>query len=393
MQELVCLLHHPQSSFPCIHVAGTNGKGSTCAMLDEIYRSHGYRVGLFTSPHLVELGERVRVDGRPLSWKRIERWVERLLPLCRKMAEKEKDMHPTFFELMTAIAFLEFKEQAVDLAIIETGLGGRLDSTNVVVPEVSVITSIGLDHCELLGEELSQIAREKAGILKPAKPVVFGWLEKEAENEIVQVARERGCDLIRADQNSSDLPETNLRGSFQKRNAALAFAVAKQLNARFPVLEKRVFQALKRVRLSGRWQMIRGDFVLILDACHNGEGARAMSEVWAGLPPETVVWYAACGLGRASEVLPLLLPHAGSLVLFGLCQPRACSPRELIPLTQGFCGRVTQAMESQISELLQQVPPGTTVLVTGSIYLVASVLGVLEKNQSWAKQVCWQDHW
>lgn len=176
MRMLCERLKNPQLSYPSIHVAGTNGKGSVCTMLSKIYRNHGYKVGLFTSPHLLHLGERVSVNGKSLSFSEIEKWVDRLLPISKKMEHEHQGLHPTFFELITAIGMLEFQKQMVDLAIFETGLGGRLDSTNILEPMVSVITTVGFDHCDILGSELKQIAYEKAGIIKTSKPVVVGWL-------------------------------------------------------------------------------------------------------------------------------------------------------------------------------------------------------------------------
>ena len=151
MLRLVELIGNPQNSYPVIHVAGTNGKGSVCSMLDSIYRANKYKTGLFTSPHLVELGERIRVNGEIISNAKIEGWVECLKSAAQIMEEDPEIGHPTFFEFMTAIAFLHFELNKVDLAIMETGLGGRLDSTNVVKPELSIITTISKDHCNILG--------------------------------------------------------------------------------------------------------------------------------------------------------------------------------------------------------------------------------------------------
>ena len=185
MERLLSKMDSSIFSFSVVHVAGTNGKGSTYAMLDSIYRENGYKVGMFSSPHLVELGERIRVNGRILDEKDLNLHVERLKPLAEQVENENAGMHPTFFEFMTAIAFSVFHEQNIDLAVIETGLGGRLDSTNVVNPEISVITTISFDHCHLLGHTIEEIAREKAGIIKPGRPVLTGWLSTEA-NELIK---------------------------------------------------------------------------------------------------------------------------------------------------------------------------------------------------------------
>ena len=176
MRRLLPLLGNPHRRFPIIHVAGTNGKGSVCAMLDSIYRENGYKVGLFSSPHLVELGERIRVNGKVLPLHGIEEFVRFIKPIADEMEAEKVDLGPTFFEMMTAMAFLVFAERKVDLAILETGLGGRLDSTNVVQPILSIITTIALDHCSILGHSIEEIAREKAGIIKRGIPALTGWL-------------------------------------------------------------------------------------------------------------------------------------------------------------------------------------------------------------------------
>src|SRR5688572_6363029 len=169
MALFAAALGHPERAVPCVHVAGTNGKGSVAAMLDAILHSAGWRTGLYTSPHLVKLGERVQVERQILSEQEIDDYVRELKPLAEQTSAANPDDHPSFFEFMTAMAFLQFARRRCDISVIEVGLGGRLDATNIVTPEVTVITSIGVDHCEFLGHELEQIAREKAGIIKPGR--------------------------------------------------------------------------------------------------------------------------------------------------------------------------------------------------------------------------------
>ena len=181
MRRLAAELGHPERSLPVVHVAGTNGKGSVAAMLDAILHGAGWRTGLYTSPHLVNLGERVQVDRRMLTLPELLAYTRELVPVAARIEHAQPDERPSFFEYVTAMAFLEFTRRRCDIGVIETGLGGRLDATNIVDPEVSVITSIGLDHCEYLGDGLPAIAREKAGIIKPGRPVVIGRMPAEAE--------------------------------------------------------------------------------------------------------------------------------------------------------------------------------------------------------------------
>jgi dihydrofolate synthase/folylpolyglutamate synthase len=393
--ELFCReLGNPQDTFPSIHVAGTNGKGSVCTMLDKIYRDQGYRVGLFTSPHLIELGERIRVNGKILSFGQIEKWVEILLPITQEMQKKEEGMGPTFFEFITAIAFLEFQKQKVDLAIIETGLGGRLDSTNVLNPEVSIITTVGLDHCELLGHTLREIAAEKAGIIKKAKPVVVGWLEKEARDEVLTIAGEKKAEIYRMDEwGGSALPSTNLKGSFQQKNAAIAQQAAELLNHKFPLSKSKVQQSLLTVEFPGRWQKISTEPAIIVDACHNGQGARESVQLWNELPNDVEIWFAACGEDRAVDVLTPLLQFTQKITLFELQQSRTCTHAELQKIVSNFTGLVNCAQENEIPQLLQKLNPQSTLLVTGSIYLVGALLSHFKESKNSLSQENWQDNW
>ena len=195
MQSWAGALGHPERKTPWIHVAGTNGKGSVSAMLESILRAAGWRTGLYTSPHLVRLGERVQVNREILSEAEIAAYTRELEPIADAVSRGSPDDHPSFFEFMTAMAFLHFARSGCQIAVIETGMGGRLDATNVVVPEVSVITSIGLEHCEFLGDTLAAIAAEKAGIIKSGVPVVMGHVPPEAAAVIRRTAVNRNARL------------------------------------------------------------------------------------------------------------------------------------------------------------------------------------------------------
>ncbi|HIV03844.1 MAG TPA: hypothetical protein IAC75_01685, partial [Candidatus Spyradosoma merdigallinarum] len=196
MRLLADAVGNPQNDFPTVHIAGTNGKGSTAAMLESILRAHGLRVGLYTSPHLLKLGERVQVNRAPLSDEEICAETDALLAAAARFGKPGDEDFPSFFELMTAAAFRHFSRERCGAAVVETGLGGRLDATNIVVPAVSVVTSVGLDHTEMLGNTLAEIAREKAGIVKPGVPVVVGLMPEEAEREIRATARERRAEVF-----------------------------------------------------------------------------------------------------------------------------------------------------------------------------------------------------
>lgn len=396
MEVLCGKLNNPHLAFPTIHVAGTNGKGSVCSMLDSIYRRAGYKVGLFTSPHLVELGERIRVNGRILPFQEIKNWVDQLISISHQMENEDKELRPTFFELMTAIAFMEFEKQKVDIAIIETGLGGRLDSTNVLSPLVSVITSIGYDHCEILGTELSQIAYEKAGIIKSGRPVVVGWLPKEASQVVLSIARQKKSPVYSLEDECLDnFPPTNLSGFFQHQNAAIACKTARLLNSFVPVRKENMEDALLSVSCPGRWDLVSEHPQVILDACHNEHGADANLELWDSLPKHTEVWFAACGIDRAKEVLSPLLRRFKKFTFFTLQQPRSCDKEDFKEIVDHFhfWGSVKFATEEDIPNLHQKLESHSSLLVTGSLYLIASYFQKLQRNGDRKIFTNWQDHW
>ena len=380
----------PWSRYPMVHVAGTNGKGSVCAMVEKCLRRNGCKTGLFTSPHLVRLGERIRIDGKALSDDEIVRLTEEMREVARNASSADSDLHPTFFEFMAAMGFVAFSRAEVDVAVVETGLGGRLDATNVVSPAVSVLTTVARDHCEILGDDLASIAREKAGILKPGRPAVLGWLPKEAEQVARAVARERACPLVSAPErfpSRSSLPETSLAGGFQRRNAALALAVCETLAAFSPLKPdpEACRQALLEVNWPGRWQSLSwGGRSLILDATHNAEGAAALEENLAFLPEKPVILAGTLGEDRAASLMPAVARHAREIRLLVPNQPRACSHEVLeAAIPAGFTGIIRRsALEDEIPDGIQAAPPGVPIVLTGSIYLVGEVLARLSQEET-----------
>ena len=301
MVKLVELIGNPHHSYPVIHVAGRMERDRFALCWIQIYRANKYKTGLFTSPHLVELGERIRVNGENISNAKIEEWVEWLKPAAQKMEEDAEIGHPTFFEFMTAIAFLHFEQKKVDLAIMETGLGGRLDSTNVVKPELSIITTISKDHCAILGNTLEEIAGEKAGIIKPITPVLTGWLPDCAFGVIDDVARKVNAPLFRADDClKASLPKTNLEGKLSKQKCSLACRATEILQSKLPVSEELVRNGLQDVKMLGRWQIIESPTKIILDACHNAAGAECLRENLETLDEKPEVWIGVLGRGSGT---------------------------------------------------------------------------------------------
>lgn len=379
-------LGHPERAVPVIHVAGTNGKGSTAAMLEAILRAAGWRTGLYTSPHLVRLGERVQVDREALTESEIMAYAGELRPIAERVSRFSPDDHPSFFEFMTAMAFLQFKRRGCDIAIIEVGLGGRLDATNIVMPEIAVITSISLDHCEYLGDTLEKIAAEKAGIIKPGRPVVIGRLPAAAEKVIRRIAAERRCRVVSIveefGRDGARYPATNLEGDYQRWNAATATLVARLLPSRWKLTEEAIARGLQRVDWPGRWQRLSiGGRKLILDTSHNPEGARVLQqnlEQLAKTDGGPVVIVGVLGAARARPLIEVIARYAREIHLVAPNQARACSQEELAALLPAtFTGRVVRTTVAELFPSAQECTAGAvgdTVLVTGSVYLIGEVL-------------------
>jgi len=391
MRVLADALGHPEQRYPVIHVAGTNGKGSVAAMLDAVLHAAGWRTGLYTSPHLVRLGERVQVDRQRLTESEIQDYVAELSPISAREDLFAPADRPSFFEFMTAMAFLQFDRRKVDVAVVEVGLGGRLDATNIVEPEVSVITSIGLDHCEYLGDRLELIAAEKAGIIKQGRPVVIGRMPPEAEQVIRAIAAGRSAPVHSVREVFGDdigrYPWTNLEGDYQRWNAATAVLAARLLPPRWKLDEATIARGLARADWAGRWQRVRiGGRPAILDASHNPEGAQILDANLARLVAETgrkpVILTGILGEFRARPLLAVIARHAKEIHLAIPHQSRACNFETLEHLIPAdFTGPVHRTAVPAAFPAPDRCAMGglsDVVVVTGSIYLLGEVLERLE---------------
>jgi dihydrofolate synthase/folylpolyglutamate synthase len=263
-------LNNPEKKFKSIHVAGTNGKGSTSHMLASILQEAGYKVGLYTSPHLKDFRERIKINGKYVSKQFVIGYIKRNKPFF--------DQHSlSFFEMTVGMAFDYFAKQNVDIAIIEVGLGGRLDSTNIIIPEVAVITNIGLDHTQFLGETLEEIAFEKAGIIKEKVPVVIGETQKETKPVFIKISKERNALIYFAEDSVLRPYESDLIGSYQHHNISTAIRTIREIkNKGFQVSEPSIIKGLKNIvkntGLQGRWQVLQTEPKIIADTAHNKEG-------------------------------------------------------------------------------------------------------------------------
>jgi dihydrofolate synthase/folylpolyglutamate synthase len=364
----VCVKRPALASTPkIIHVAGTNGKGSVCAMIDSVCRAEGYRTGLFTSPHLVTFRERIRVNGEMIP----EKAAADGLTTIRKLVANW-DPHPTFFEVTTALALKHFGETRIDIAILETGLGGRLDATNAVQSDVSVITPIDFDHEKWLGNTLAEIAGEKAGIIKPCVPVVSSPQRPEAEEVIRARAAECGTPLQFVNEAYHSSPIA-LRGEVQKQNAAVAISAIQVANIR--VDEKAIIRGLAAVEWPARFQKV--DEQTIIDGAHNPSAARALAQTWreAFGDQKTTLILAVLSDKDLRGICEALAPITDSVMLPEIRSQRAAAPEELAKVVSNITPALPYSITPTIGDalMLARAKPNP-ILVTGSLHFAGEVL-------------------
>ena len=382
--QLAALAGNPQEKLRFIHVAGTNGKGSTCAMLESIYRAAGLRVGLFTSPHLVSFRERIQVNRQLISEVEVTRLAEELRALQGIAGETpamgRRDACPTFFEFVTVMALKFFADQKCDLVIWETGLGGRLDATNIVTPLASVITNIALDHQQWLGDTLAAIAAEKAGIIKPGVPVLTTTDAPEALQVIEQMACEKAAPLSRLQPHHASriTHHASLLGDHQKVNAALALATVARLQSQIPVGEGTIRAGLASVNWPGRLQLIQkpDGQAMLLDGAHNAAGAAALRAAlekdFAGVRP--VIIFGALADKRWLEICGILAPVAASVVTVPVASDRTATATDLAAAFRSANPRLAAAAAASLGDALKACKDEPFVVITGSLYLVGEAL-------------------
>jgi dihydrofolate synthase / folylpolyglutamate synthase len=353
-----------------IHVAGTNGKGSVCAMMDSICRAQGYRTGLFTSPHLVTFRERIRVDGDMIS----EDAVAHGLTTIRNLVTNW-DPHPTFFEVVTALALKHFSDTTVEIVILETGLGGRLDATNAIQSNVSVITPIDFDHEKWLGKTISEIATEKAGIIKARVPVVCAFQQPEAEEVIRARATKCGAPIQFVTEQYDKAPIA-LDGSHQKENAALAIAALRAANV--DVGDSAIARGLACIEWPARFQ--RWDERIIIDGAHNPAAMRTLAETWREMfgDQRATLVLAVLSDKDLRGICEALSPIASSVLLPKIRSERAAAPEELSKVLANITPPLPYSITPSIDEALtlaREKP--NLILITGSLHFAGEVLAHL----------------
>ncbi|HUC85541.1 MAG TPA: folylpolyglutamate synthase/dihydrofolate synthase family protein [Candidatus Acidoferrales bacterium] len=375
--KLAALAGNPHQRLRFIHVAGTNGKGSTCAMLESIYRTAGLRVGLFTSPHLVSFRERIQINREWITEDEVVRLVVEFQPWLKQFTA---DHHPTFFEVVAVMALKFFADQNCELVIWETGLGGRLDATNIVTPLASIITNIAYDHQQWLGDTLEKIAVEKAGIIKPGVPVVTATDAAGALRVIEQAAREKGAPLTHIDsrQISRLAPRAALAGDHQQINAALALAAVESLQPRIPVSQESIRDGLARVSWPGRLQSLAGPGgqTVLLDGAHNPAGAAALRAALEKDFPGTpkVFIFGALADKKWSEICAVLAPLADEVFTVPVASDRTAAPADLAAAFRVARPGLRAAPAANLIAALNACKDRRFVVITGSLYLVGEAL-------------------
>ncbi len=398
MFEFLQYLGQPQERYPIIHVAGTKGKGSVCAMCASALQVAGYRVGLYTSPHLEDYTERIQLDGQPIPAHELVALVDEIRPYL------DRGTKLTTFEITTGLAFLYFARQGATAVVAEVGLGGRLDATNVVTPVVSVITSLSYDHMQVLGNTLAEIANEKAGIIKPGVPVVLSPQKEEARQVVERVAAERGSKLIQADKDFGfDLLDVSLDGqtfwvwktgdadvsarerlsipflgAHQVENAVSAYAALQVAKERGLFLsEDAIRDGFRRAVWPGRFEVLQREPPVVIDSAHNRDSALKLRQALDTYFPDRPVILI---LGASEDkdvdgIFVELLPRVQQVIATRSFHPRAMLPEQLVELAERYDRpvQVVAAVEDALDEALRLVDAHTMVLAAGSLFIAAAI--------------------
>lgn len=372
---LMDLLKHPYKNFKSIHVGGTNGKGSTSHMLASVLQEQGYKVGLYTSPHLVDFRERIKINGQLISEAKVVEFVE-------QYRAQFEAINLSFFEWTVGLAFHYFAQQKVDVAIVEVGLGGRLDSTNVINPMLSIITNIGLDHTQFLGDTHEKIAQEKAGIIKQNTPVIIGETTPETKAVFWEVAQKQNAPITFCeDLSENNLPTCDLKGSYQKANIKTANEAIKQLIASGITVSEEAIKTgfnnvVKNTGLLGRWQIIQRHPQVICDTGHNNEGVEHLVNQLKEISNNQlhIVW----GMvnDKNIESVIQLLPKTANYYFTQASIPRALAANKLQSVAQknGLQGEVYDSVKKAYKKALEKAQANDLVFVGGSTFVVADFL-------------------
>jgi dihydrofolate synthase / folylpolyglutamate synthase len=407
-ENLLRAFNNPHRKLNCLHIAGSNGKGSVAALLASIYSRAGYQVGLFTSPHLVDFRERFQINGRLIS-------KSRTLDLIREIREKtDQEESPTFFEFVTAMALIYFQREKVDLAVMEVGLGGRLDATNIIHPLMTVITTISLEHQDYLGKTLGKIAWEKAGIIKRRVPLVTGVGQKKVKEQIEAICRDRQAPLylagrdfktrklgqgrfsyfgfrisdfgMKRTKNERQNPQSAIHnpqfkglqsalpGDHQINNAGLSLMVIQLLQKKYPVPEEKIKEGLRKVTWPGRMELLSESPSMVLDGAHNPEAMKTLVQNLGKsfFYKKLFLVFGMMKDKNIKQTLSQIIPLTHRIYLTRAEYDRSADPKDLIKYLNGYKppARVIPTIPQAITQALKESGPQDLILVTGSLYVV-----------------------
>lgn len=372
ISQLCDALGNPHLKFPVVHIAGSNGKGSTSHLTASVLMEAGYKVGLFTSPHLKDYRERIRVNGKKIDPSFVANFVE-------QSKESWKNIEPSFFEITTALAFHYFAQEQVDIAVIEVGMGGRLDSTNIVDPVVTAITSISLDHTQFLGDTLELIAKEKAGIIKENIPVVIGEIPSGARQEIIEIAKLKNAPLTM----SASLlpPKSALEGSYQLFNEKTSFGILLQLqklnwNISNENIAEGFLRVIENTHLMGRWQVLATEPLTVAEVAHNEEGITFLVEKLKTLSFQKIHMVIGMVNDKDHSQVLSLLPKKAEYYFVQAEIPRALPKEELQAKASDFMlkGNCYPNVHSGLDAAKAASSKDDLIVITGSIFTVAEIL-------------------
>ncbi len=367
-------LNHPEKNFKSVHVAGTNGKGSTSHMLASVLQEAGYKVGLYTSPHLKDFRERIKINGQMIDEKSVIEFVENHHTF---LTENKL----SFFEMSVGLAFSYFAGEEVDIAVIEVGMGGRLDSTNIIQPEVSVITNIGLDHTQFLGNSLREIAGEKAGVIKNNIPVIIGEKQKSTTPVFTEIAAERNSELIFAQDLKFEKYETDLKGNYQNKNIKSVLAAVKVLREKgWGIPEECLKNGLNNVKLhtslQGRWDILQQKPKVICDTAHNREGLKlVITQLRKEKFNRLHIVFGVVADKKLDDILPLLPKEA--IYYFSKPEiPRGLAAEDLAKSAQAFDlkGKIYNSVSKAYQSALDKALDEDLVFIGGSTFTVAEII-------------------
>ncbi|MCG2462634.1 bifunctional folylpolyglutamate synthase/dihydrofolate synthase [Flavobacteriaceae bacterium F89] len=372
IQLFTARLGHPQKKFKSIHVAGTNGKGSSSHMLASVLQEAGYKVGLYTSPHLKDFRERIRINGKPVSQGFVVDFIKRNMKFLSVN-------HLSFFEMSVGMAFNYFDLEKVDIAVIEVGLGGRLDATNIIVPEVSLITNIGMDHKEILGNSLTLIAKEKSGIIKNRVPVVISEFQEEIASVFVSEAERFNSRIVFASETEKETYKTDLLGSYQELNVKGIVATLKELSG-FKVsrenIEKGLQNVVKNTGLMGRWQILGERPMIVCDTAHNKEGFKVVMEQLEQLKFDRLHFVIGFVKDKALEEI---LPQFPKTAFYYFVKPEIWRGLDTATLKQkaseyGLEGKTYHSVKEALNACMSTANSDDLIYVGGSNFVVAEVV-------------------